>query len=72
MAARRHASVAIARTIIAMAHNLGLEVLAEGVETDEQRRFLADEGCDLIQGYLVSRPVPLEKCLGLLGTYSSR
>jgi len=65
-------SVSIARTIIAMAHNLGLEVLAEGVETDEQWRFLADEGCDLIQGYLVSRPVPPEKCLGLLGSYSSR
>lgn len=49
---------AIATAIIAMAHNLKLEVVAEGVETAEQRQFLQDRGCDSIQGYLISRPVP--------------
>ncbi|HQU15580.1 MAG: hypothetical protein B7Z66_00850 [Chromatiales bacterium 21-64-14] len=49
---------AIATAIIAMAHNLKLDVVAEGVETVEQRQFLQDRGCDAIQGYLVSRPVP--------------
>ena len=50
---------AIVQTIIAMAHNLGLEVVAEGVETEEQREFLKQHGCCLYQGYLFSRPVPL-------------
>jgi len=49
---------AIVDAIIAMAHSLGLVVVAEGVETDDQRRFLAERRCDLYQGFLVSRPVP--------------
>ena len=48
----------IAETIIVMAHKLGLEVIAEGVETEEQRDWLKDAGCDYAQGYLFSRPVP--------------
>ncbi len=47
----------IARTIIAMGHSLGLEIVAEGVENDVQRSFLIDEGCDFLQGYLISRPL---------------
>ncbi len=50
-------SGAIVRGIIAMGHSLDLEVVAEGVETIEQFRFLEDHGCDQVQGYLVSRPV---------------
>ncbi len=46
------------RTIISMAHNLGLKVIAEGVETTGQLDFLADVGCDVMQGYLFGRPVP--------------
>ena len=41
-----------------MARNLKLEVLAEGVETQQQLAYLHDQGCDTFQGYLFSRPVP--------------
>ena len=47
---------AIVRSTIALAHNLGMRVLAEGVETESQLRFLARYGCDQLQGYLFSRP----------------
>ncbi len=47
---------AIVRSTIALAHNLNMRVLAEGVETDPQLRFMARYGCDQIQGYLTSRP----------------
>ncbi|KAB5623340.1 bifunctional diguanylate cyclase/phosphodiesterase [Pseudomonas putida] len=49
----------IVQAIIIMAHTLHLQVVTEGVETDEQRAFLAAQGCDFLQGYLLSRPVPL-------------
>jgi diguanylate cyclase (GGDEF)-like protein len=52
---------AIARTVIALADSLGLSIIAEGVETHEQRQFLASEGCLAYQGYVFSRPVPLEE-----------
>ena len=48
----------IAATIIAMARNMKLHVLAEGVETEEQLAFLQLHGCDAFQGYLFSPPVP--------------
>ena len=57
---------AIATAIISMAHALGLRVTAEGVETQAQREFLARQGCDEIQGYLVSRPVAAAQCQALL------
>ena len=52
---------AIVRTIIAMAQTLNLSVIAEGVETEEQRQFLLSIGCSQYQGYLFSKPVPIEQ-----------
>ncbi|MBL0393826.1 EAL domain-containing protein [Ramlibacter monticola] len=50
---------AIAGTIIGLCRNLGLEVIAEGVETEAQREFLARQGCHRYQGYLFCRPLPI-------------
>mgnify|MGYP000938581063 CR=1 FL=1 len=57
----------IAAAIIALAHNLRLEVLAEGVETSEQLAFLRERGCDACQGYLFSRPLSAEQLAQWLG-----
>ncbi len=57
---------AIVGAIIAMTKELGLEVIAEGVETEEQREFLEARGCHAFQGYLFSRPVPNEQFKALL------
>jgi diguanylate cyclase len=51
---------AIVSTIIRLARSLGLDVLAEGVETEAQRSFLGDHGCEAIQGYLISPPLNVD------------
>lgn len=56
----------ICRTIISMAHNLNLKVIAEGVETNEQQALMRSYGCELYQGYLFSRPVPASEIPALM------
>jgi EAL domain-containing protein (putative c-di-GMP-specific phosphodiesterase class I) len=51
-------SKSITRAIIQMSHSLGLKVLAEGVETKDQLKYLQDESCDYVQGYYTGRPMP--------------
>ena len=51
---------------IGLAHNLGLRIVAEGVETDEQRDYLRGRGCDLMQGFLFSRPVPANEVIAFI------
>ncbi len=58
---------ALVSAIIAMAHGLGKKVVAEGVETEAQLAFLRDLGCDSIQGFLYSPPVPIEAMARLIG-----
>ncbi|MEC7815443.1 MAG: EAL domain-containing protein [Pseudomonadota bacterium] len=69
----RHDDAVITRAVIHLAHNLGIQVVAEGVETEDQLAFLREHRCNLAQGYLISRPIPaadLERALaeGILFT----
>jgi diguanylate cyclase (GGDEF)-like protein/PAS domain S-box-containing protein len=61
---------ALCEAIVVMAHKLGLKVIAEGVETEQQRDLLKNIGCDFAQGYLYSRPVPPEEFDALLRTWT--
>jgi EAL domain-containing protein (putative c-di-GMP-specific phosphodiesterase class I) len=57
------ADFAIVRTVIDLAHNLGKQVCAEGVETEESWHRLRDLGCDLGQGFWIARPMPAEELM---------
>jgi diguanylate cyclase (GGDEF)-like protein/PAS domain S-box-containing protein len=61
-------SAAIVRAVVALGHALGLQVIAEGVETVEQVEFAVAEGIEQIQGYLLGRPMPIENFSHVLGS----
>ena len=63
-------NASIVKAITALGHNLGLEIVAEGVETVEQACALRAIGCNTIQGYLISAPLPAEKMTEFLKAYS--
>ena len=63
-------SAAIIQAVISLARSLGMSTIAEGVETDAQRRFLLQHGCQQIQGYLLGRPMPPEAIPGFLQSRS--
>jgi diguanylate cyclase (GGDEF)-like protein/PAS domain S-box-containing protein len=64
--ANNASDITLCDAIILMAHTLGLRVIAEGVETVEQKKILTDAGCDFAQGYLFSRPVPADEFEAIL------
>ncbi len=61
---------AITTTVIAMAHSLGLNVVAEGVESESQMRFLSHYRCDEIQGHWLSRPIDPQRCLEFIRSWT--
>ncbi|NOJ46963.1 sensor domain-containing protein [Bradyrhizobium archetypum] len=64
---RNPQSAAIVRAVIDLGHGLEMSIVAEGVETQEQLGFLADEGCDAVQGYLLGKPQPIGHYAALVG-----
>lgn len=64
---RNPQSAAIVRAVIDLGHGLEMSIIAEGVETIDQLAFLAKEGCDGVQGYLLGKPLPIGKYAGLVG-----
>ncbi len=63
---RNPQSAAIVRAVIGLGHGLGMSIVAEGVENQEQLGFLADEGCDAVQGYFIGKPAPIGQCLAMM------
>ena len=63
---QRYKKSAIANAIIAMSHSMGLTVIAEGVETEDQCRFLQEKGSDILQGFLFSKPIPADEFENLI------
>jgi diguanylate cyclase (GGDEF)-like protein/PAS domain S-box-containing protein len=60
-------SAAIVRAVIGLGHGLEMSIVAEGVETQEQLSFLAEQGCDAVQGYFIGKPFPIEQYDTLVG-----
>jgi EAL domain-containing protein (putative c-di-GMP-specific phosphodiesterase class I) len=64
-------AAAVVRTIIAMSHGLNIKVVAEGVETEEQLRFLLRRKCDDAQGYFIAKPVAAHEFSPVVRSYAS-
>src|SRR3954453_16629869 len=68
---RNPQSAAIVRAVIGLGHGLEMSIVAEGVETEQQLIFLADQGCDAVQGYLIGKPLPIGQYRNLVGSGSN-
>jgi len=64
---RNPQSAAIVRAVIGLGHGLEMSIVAEGVETQEQLNFLAEQGCDAVQGYFIGKPLPIGQYAALVG-----
>jgi diguanylate cyclase (GGDEF)-like protein/PAS domain S-box-containing protein len=64
---RNPQSAAIVRAVIGLGHGLEMSIVAEGVETQDQLSFLAEQGCDAVQGYFIGKPLPIEQYDALVG-----
>jgi diguanylate cyclase (GGDEF)-like protein/PAS domain S-box-containing protein len=64
---RNPQSASIVRAVIGLGHGLEMSIVAEGVETQEQLSFLAEEGCDAVQGYFIGKPAPIGQYFALVG-----
>ncbi|HLJ01020.1 MAG TPA: EAL domain-containing protein [Bradyrhizobium sp.] len=64
---RNPQSAAIVRAVIGLGHGLEMSIVAEGVETQEQLGFLAEQGCDAVQGYFIGKPLPIDQYDALVG-----
>jgi diguanylate cyclase (GGDEF)-like protein/PAS domain S-box-containing protein len=64
---RNPQSASIVRAVIGLGHGLGMSIVAEGVETQEQLSFLAEESCDAVQGYFLGKPAPIGQYFALVG-----
>src|SRR6478752_4243369 len=67
---RNPQSAAIIRAVIGLGHGLEMEIVAEGVETQEQLGFLAGVGCDAVQGYFIGKPAPIGQYAALVGRHA--
>jgi diguanylate cyclase (GGDEF)-like protein/PAS domain S-box-containing protein len=68
---RNPQSASIVRAVIGLGHGLEMSIVAEGVETQEQLGFLAEQGCDAVQGYFIGRPLPIRQYAALVGRVDS-
>jgi len=64
---RNPQSASIVRAVIGLGHGLEMSIVAEGVETQEQLSFLAEEGCDAVQGFFIGKPAPIGEYFALVG-----
>jgi diguanylate cyclase (GGDEF)-like protein/PAS domain S-box-containing protein len=64
---RNPQSAAIVRSVIGLGHGLEMSIVAEGVETQEQLSFLAEQGCDAVQGYFIGKPFPIDQYNAVVG-----
>jgi EAL domain-containing protein (putative c-di-GMP-specific phosphodiesterase class I) len=64
---RNPQSASIVRAVVGLGHGLGMSIVAEGVETQDQLSFLGEEGCDAVQGYFLGKPAPIGQYSALVG-----